>query len=576
MKENFSMQQKLNILEGELRRERVSYRNTWMDLSEYILPRRGRFFITDTNEGERKDLSIIDNTATMASRTLSSGMMTGVTSPARPWFKLQTEIDELNKNANVKKYFENVEKEMRSVFLKSNLYNKLPTLYEDMGTFSNGCIFMEEDDEDVVRFTSFPIGSYAVANDKKGRARVFFREFQMSVRQIVDKFGRTNPMNPKLIDWSNISIAVKNMWENRNYETMIDVNHFVMPNDEYDPRKPESKYKKFASIYYERGDSSTHQNSGAANNDANQKFLSKKGYDYFPALVVRWKVVGEDAYGTGGPGEVCIGDVKQLQLGEKRIAEAIDQKVKPSMIGPTALRNVKASILPGDITYFDEREGARGFRRLFEIDFDIRELEGKQSQIRERISRAYYEDLFLMLANSDRRQITATEVAERKEEKLLALGPVLESINQDLLDPLIENTYAIMNRRGLLPEIPEELDGQDYNIEYISIMAQAQKLAGIGSIERFLGFVGQASSFDPAVVQKVNIEEAIEIYGDIVGVPATLIKSKEEMEKLRQQQQAAMQAQRESENVAQMVESGKSLSETKMTENSALAELIGG
>lgn len=570
------MQQKLNILEGELRRERVSYRNTWMDLSEYILPRRGRFFITDTNEGERKDLSIIDNTATMASRTLSSGMMTGVTSPARPWFKLQTEIDELNKNANVKKYFENVEKEMRSVFLKSNLYNKLPTLYEDMGTFSNGCIFMEEDDEDVVRFTSFPIGSYAVANDKKGRARVFFREFQMSVRQIVDKFGRTNPMNPKLIDWSNISIAVKNMWENRNYETMIDVNHFVMPNDEYDPRKPESKYKKFASIYYERGDSSTHQNSGAANNDANQKFLSKKGYDYFPALVVRWKVVGEDAYGTGGPGEVCIGDVKQLQLGEKRIAEAIDQKVKPSMIGPTALRNVKASILPGDITYFDEREGARGFRRLFEIDFDIRELEGKQSQIRERISRAYYEDLFLMLANSDRRQITATEVAERKEEKLLALGPVLESINQDLLDPLIENTYAIMNRRGLLPEIPEELDGQDYNIEYISIMAQAQKLAGIGSIERFLGFVGQASSFDPAVVQKVNIEEAIEIYGDIVGVPATLIKSKEEMEKLRQQQQAAMQAQRESENVAQMVESGKSLSETKMTENSALAELIGG
>ena len=60
---------------------------------------------------------------------------------------------------------------------------------------------------------------------------------------------------------------------------------------------------------------------------------------------------------------VCIGDVKQLQLGEKRIAQALDQKVNPSMIGPTSLRSGKASILPGDITYLDEREGSRGFRR---------------------------------------------------------------------------------------------------------------------------------------------------------------------------------------------------------------------
>lgn len=575
-RKNFSKRQKFNILEGEMRTERTSFRNTWMDLSDFILPRRGRFFVTDNNDGDTKRDEIIDSTASMASRTLASGMMTGVTSPARPWFKLQTDIKEVNKAAAVKAYFDEVEDDMRNIFLKSNLYNVLPTLYEDMGTFSTGCIYMEDDDEDVVRFRGFPIGSYMVANDHKGRARVFFREFQMSVRQIVDKFGRINPLNPKKIDWSNISIRVKEHYENDQLETMIDINHIVLPNEDYDPRRPEAKYKRFKSCYYERGISSVNNAAGFSNNNQEDKFLRESGYDFFPALVVRWKTVGEDVYGTGGPGEVCIGDVKQLQLQEKRIAMALEQKVRPSMVGPTSLRNAKASILPGDITYLDESERNGGFRRLFEVDFDIRELEGKQQQIREKISKAYYEDLFLMLANSDRRQITATEIEERHEEKLLALGPVLESINQDLLDPLIENTYTIMADRDLLPDVPEELQGLDFNIEYISIMAQAQKLAGIGHIERFLGFVGQLAGLDPMVARKVDLEEAIEEYGALTGIKPKLILSKEQMEALRQQQAQAEQAAMQAEQANQMVQTGKALSETKMDEDTALAQLLGG
>ena len=170
-KVDFSKRQKYNILEGQLRTERTTFRAYWQDLSDYILPRRGRFFIDDTNRGDRKNLSIIDSTATLASRTLASGMMTGVTSPARPWFKMQTDDKELNRTTAVKEYFTAVEDDMRSIFLKSNLYNVLPTLYADMGTFATGCIFMEEDEEEVVRFTSFPVGSYMISNDKKGRAR---------------------------------------------------------------------------------------------------------------------------------------------------------------------------------------------------------------------------------------------------------------------------------------------------------------------------------------------------------------------------------------------------------------------
>ena len=181
-----------------------------------------------------------------------------------------------------------------------------------------------------------------------------------------------------------------------------------------------------------------------------------------------------------------------------------------------------------------------------------------------------------MLSQSDRRQITAREIEERHSEKLLALGPVLETINQDFLDPLIENAFLIMDRRGILPEVPEELQDQEYSIEYISVMAQAQKLAGIGSIERFVGFVGQVGSIDPVAVQKMNTEAIIENYAEHVGIDPSLIKTKEEMEELLAEQ-AEQQAQ-EQENIEtqESINSAKTLSETNMNEDSALSELLGG
>lgn len=554
-----------------MRLERETFRGYWRDLSDHILPRRSRFFITDVNKGDRRSRHIVDSTATLAARTLASGMMTGVTSPARAWFKLGTSNAALNESAKVKLYLKQVEDRMRSALVKSNLYNQLPTFYGDLGTFCTAALFMEEDVDDVAVFSSLLIGSYAVANDKKGRVKTFFREFQMSVRQLVDKWGRPDPDKPEDIDWSKFSIGVRNLYDSGQLEAMIDIMHFVYPNNEYNPKRLESKFKKYKSVYYERGGTSGGTD---MQNYMHDKFLSEKGYDYFPVLCVRWEVAGEDTYGTGGPGMIALGDIRQLQLGERRIMEAVDHKIRPPMVGPTSLRNVNASIIPGDITYMDDAGGTKAFRRLFELEFDIREMENKQAQIRQRISRAFYEDLFLMLAQSDRRQITAREIEERHEEKLLALGPVLERINQDMLDPLIDNLFYIMTEQGLLPEVPEELQNVEYNIEYISVMAQAQKLAGIGNIERFVGFVGQMAGINPESVNKVDMDATIEDYADKVGVSPALVRTKEQMEAIREEQAMAAQAEQDAMMASQAVQAGKTLSETKMDEDSALSALM--
>ena len=500
--------------------------------------------------------------------------MGGVTSPARPWFRLTVPDKDLAESGAVKEWLHTITTRMTTVFLRSNLYNVLPVLYGDIGTFGTGAMLMDQDIDTGIKCYSFPIGSYMMGTDSKGRVRVFWHDFQMTVRQIVDQFGQ-DPENPGKIDWTNISAKTKSLWDSKNTESWIDVAHVIKPNDDYNPKLLDSKFKKYSSTYYERGTAGRNGSQGTFNaGTQGNKFLREKGYDYFPVLCPRWEVTGEDVYGTDCPGMTALGDIKQLQAGEKRGLQAIDKMINPPMIGPTSLKTQNASILPGDITYVDIRDGLQGFKPAHEVRFDLDALEKKQQQVRERINKSFYVDLFLMLANSDRRQITATEIDERKEEKLLALGPVLEQLNQDLLDPLIDNTFTIMEELGMIPEPPQEIAGTELKVEYISIMAQAQKLVGLGGIERFTNFVSGIAQIAPGILDKVDGDQVVDFYGDLTSIPPGIVRSDEETAERREQQAQAQAEAQKSEQAAMAARTAKDLSQADPNGENALAAVV--
>lgn len=567
-----SKRKRFEILRSQLENERSSFISDWKEVGDFIVPRRPRFQVTETNRGGRRNQKIIDSTATLAQRTLRSGMMAGITSPARPWFRLTTDNPQTAELGNVKRWCSKTSDDMSQVFLRSNLYNVLPIVYGDMGNFGTGAMLVEEDFENVLRFYSLPIGSYMIACDETGRVRVFMREFQMTVRQIVKKFGNVDDYGKP--DWSNISTHVKDQWLRGEYETWVNVAHVIQPNDEYDETKLESKYKKFRSCYYERGVSSNTK--GYLNNDDEGKYLRESGYNYFPVLCPRWEVTGEDSYGTSCPGIDAIGDVKALQTMHKRKAQAIEKMVNPPMTGPTSLKNAQASIIPGDITFLDVREGQQGFRPAHEVNPKIQELLLDIQDHQQRIRRAYYEDLFLMLSTSDRREITAREIEERHEEKLLALGPVLEQLNQDLLDPLIDITFDFMMEQGLIEEPPAELSGVKLRVEYVSIMAQAQKLVGISSIERLAGFVANIASQtgNPSTIRKINIDQMIDVYADRLGTDPSIIRTDEEVQAIADAEAQAQQAQNRMAMIEQGANAAKNLSQTDLKSDNALKRLL--
>lgn len=565
---------KLELLRAQLEIERSSFLAHWRELGDFILPRRPRFDITDVNKGDKRNQKIFDSTASLAVRTLRSGMMAGVTSPARPWFRLTTSDPDMAERGVVKEWLALVQQRMSTSFLRSNLYNVLPVAYGDLGTFGTAPIFVEEDFKDVLHFNSFPIGSYSIAKDYRGVVNTFLREFRMTVRQLVEQFGKK--VNGEW-DWSNFSKTVKGLYETAQYEQWVDVVHVVYPNDEYIPDRLEAKYKKYASCYYERG---SYGVSGSQNIDTQHiggldtnVFLKESGYDFFPVLCPRWEVTGEDVYGTDCPGMTALPDIKQLQTGEKRLAQAIEKMVNPPMTAPTSLKNSKVSILPGDITFADQRDGMAGLRPTHEVSLSINEMENKQAQVRNRIQRAFFEDLFLMLANDTRSNITAREIEERHEEKLLALGPVLEQLNQDLLDPLIDIAFDIHLRQGQIPPPPEELQGEKLKVEYISIMAQAQKLVGISGVERFTNYVGGLAGVNPEILDKVDMDQAIDVYADITSVPPSLVRTDDVVAQIRAQKQQAIQAQQRMNMLQQGAMVAKDLSQSDTEGENALTQL---
>lgn len=557
----------------QLTNERSSFLAQWKELGDNISPARQRYFSADTNKGNRRNKKIIDSTATKVMRTLSAGMMSGVTSPAREWFKVGVQDSDLMQDPLVRLWLDEINTITRRTFNATNLYQALPNVYGDLGTFATSAMMAEEDLENVVRFYTFPIGSYMIANDERGKVSVFMREFRMTVRQLVKKFQVSKG------DWSNLSERVRTCYENNQLEEWIDVCHLIAPNEDYDASQLHSKYKKFKSCYWEKGSTSADGTQSTVAAGGEDRFLRESGYGIFPVMVPRWQLAAEDVYGTDCPGMMMVGDVMQLQLGEKRIMQAIDKMITPPMKGPTAMKSTAASVIPGGYSWLDEVQGGGKFEPTYQIDPRIQEMEMKQQQVRMRIKDAGFETLFLMLENDQRTQPpTAEEIIERRSEKMLALGPVMEQINQDLLDPLIEITFYFLGLQGAIPPPPPSLAGKPLKVEYISIMAQAQKILGVANKERFAGFVIKLAmeTNNPDVLDGVDFDELVAEYADALGIEQKNLRTKDMMEQLRQGRKQAAAAQQQAAMAESAASAAKSLSQADMSKDSALTRLAGG
>lgn len=517
--------------------ERSSWVTHWREISEYQQPRAGRFVVTDRNKGDKRSNNILDNTAVFGARTLAAGMMSGMTSPARPWFRLEIADKDLMESAAVKDWLHQTAGTIRAIFAASNTYRSLHAIYEELGLFGTAASIVLPDFQNVIHHYPLTIGEYALATNHRGEVDTLAREFQMTVGQMVGQFGL-----------ANCSQTVRDLWNKHTYDSWVDVVHIIEPrrNSERDMRKRDGRNMAFSSCYLEPG------------RDESDTYLSESGFEKFPVLAPRWVVTGNDVYGTS-PGMECLGDVKQLQHQQLRKGQAIDYQVNPPLQVPTAYKEAARSRLPGGIMYVDAVGQNVGVRSAFEVNLNLQHLMLDIQDVRERIRSSYYADLFLMLANDTRSGITATEVAERHQEKLLMLGPVLERLHNELLAPLIDMAFDYAERAGILPEPPPELQGAELKIEFISVLAQAQQAVASQGVDRLLGTVGQLAALKPEILDKVDFDQVVDDYGSMFGVNPKIIVPDDRVATMRQQRAQQLAQQQAAASMPQAVESAKTM-----------------
>ena len=520
---------KLDARYEQLRTERSGWEPAWRDLAELFAPQRYRAD-SDTDAHKKPEINgaLIDTVGVLGLRTLAAGLHGGMTSPVRPWFKLRlAHPDEGGTSAGVNAWLDEVTERMRLMLHASNFYNAVHGLFMDLGAFGTA-LMIETADEEGLHFERVPCGTYVLDVNGKGSVDSFFRRVYLTGRQIADLWPDTAP--------ENISRPGS---EGTRYEVI----HGVYPRKDVAwGKKVGAKSKPFSSVYWIRG-----QGSGKA------AVLSEGGYDMFPAFAPRWDVTVTDVYGRS-PAMDVLPDCRMAQAMKETLRRTQHKAADPPMFGDLTVKRFGIDLSPGGRT-FGDMTATGGRPLLVPIQQpDSGAMQHGQMALQETektVEAGLYVDLFRMLLDDTRKQITATEIQARQAEKLLLIGPVVERLHTELLSPIIARTYNLMAEWNALPEPPRGMGSTALDVEFESVLAQAQKIAGTSSIEQALSFIANLSAVQPEAIDTLDVTATAHAYLDRIGVPQACIADEDAVKAKRQQRAEAMQRQAAAEQMAQ-------------------------
>lgn len=521
-----------------LKEERNPFEAVYKDLVDYILPTAGRFEATDRKDGENMYDLIYDATATDAVGILAAGMLSGMTSPARPWFRLTTGDRRLDERSDVKRWLADTTEAMQIVFLQSNVYQALEQCYRELGVFGTACMLALPSKEHVIHVHSMTVGEYWIAEDYEQRVNTVFRRFTLTAEQMVEQFGL-----------DKVSRTVKENYNDpRNRYRTHSVIHAVYPRKEYIEGSPMKDKRRYASVYFEE----------KANDLDGDTILLEEGFDTFPGLCPRWEVHGGSSYGTS-PGMKALRPVMGLQVEVKRKGQGIDYQTNPPMMYPDTMEDRQSDFAPGGISYYTPGAGAQQAVPAVAATVNLQHLLADIQENRATIGSFFYKDLFTAIMSTPRTNRTAYEVDQIAQERMALLGPVLQRLNAELLGPLIRSAYDCMVKAEIVDPAPEGVDS--ITVTFESILVQALRSAGITAEDRFLSTVTALAQVDNTILDNVDFDRVVQNRGSDQGVDPRILRSPEEVSEIRQARMQAQQQQAQMAQVAQGAEIAKTMAE---------------
>jgi hypothetical protein len=514
-----SLKERVNRRLAALKAARQPYEAEWKEIAQYAQPSRSRFLAAESNRNFRRtNRAIYNSHAILAFRTLTGGMTSGLSSPSRPWFRLTPFDENLAADGAVRKWLSEVERRMYAFLAASNFYGAVKAGYAEIGLFgTEACVMVEHARVGAVCH-ALTAGEYWTALSDAAVPDTLYRRCSMSVHQVVQSFGL-----------DNASDFVRGAYADGRYDDQVVVYHAIEPNDDRIEGLMTARGKSWRSVYWDEGDG-----------DAG-RLLKVSGFEEQPFWAPRWDTAGGDTYGTS-PGFDALPDMRELQLQTKRKTQASEFLVRPEKIVPAS---VKLTGQAGNIVSASQVDAASVIVPYIMNPAAIGAIMQDVERCTQAIDRLTYADLFMAITNMDGIQPrNMDEIASRNEEKLTQLGPVIERVNNEKLEIAIDRTFGIMSRRKLLPPAPDKLQGQPVKVDFVSILAQMQRMVGLGQIERTVSFIGNLAARFPEAADRLDIDEIVDDYADRAGAPPRIIRSVDDAQAIRDQRAKDAQGQK--------------------------------
>ncbi len=503
-----------------LQGQRENWETHWQEVADYMQPRKAD--VTKRRaRGDKRMEQVFDSSPIQAVELLAASLHGMLTNPSTPWFTLRFKDEEIENDDEAKLWLEASTDAMYTAFNRSNFQQEIFELYHDLITFGTAAMFIEEDDDDIIKFSTRHINEVFIAENDKGRIDTIYRKFKISARAAIQKFGEA------------VSADVQTKAKKDPYEE-IEILHAVYPRSDFNPNKRDKANMPFESVYMEY---------------KNGNELSVGGFREFPFVVPRYLKASNEIYGRS-PAMTALPDVKMLNEMSKTTIKAAQKQVDPPLLVPDDGFLLPVRTVPGGLNFY--RSGTRD--RIEPLNIGANNPLGlnMEQQRRDSIRAVFYVNQLMMQQGP---QMTATEVIQRNEEKMRLLGPVLGRLQSELLKPLIDRVFAVLLRNNMLPQAPEFLSGRDVEIEYVSPLAKAQKSTELQSIMRAVEILGSLANVAP-VFDYVNFDNLVKHLADIVGVPQKILKTQSQVNAERQQAQVQQQEMQQMQQLQQVAKAG--------------------
>lgn len=519
---------------GTFKTTRQPYEPLWDEIEDVVDPYLADFELNQA--GKKMGENVFDGTTQSAQRIWRAGMISHYMSPSSRWFAFRVADEELNKNADVKKYSQVLQDFYFWRLSGSNFYQVTPQFLDLAGSIGTSPLVIRMDPAtEKLNFKVEHHRSVYFAEDRFGNIDTIIRDrLKKTVKQALEEFGDK---------CSDAITKATNMYKKHNFL------HAVYPNNRRafgeDLKITKKRYMEFYVEVVER------------------KLVSKSGLNTLDPVILRMPRPPRWLYGLGIAGRSMVA-INRLNTASGELMDLAHLIVRPPVDIPKERMN-NYDLDPGGLNFYTA--AGQEIKRM-DIAGDYPIGVDREDKMEARIENEYSVPMFLALSRAEK-QMTAREVIEGKAERSLLMGPDVIQFNRTN-DEMFDRMMSLDYDADLLPKPPQILvdaaEGEfvALEVEYIGPLAQAHKrmfktrdiesgvqaLAGIAKV----GLETQNARWI-RVLDKVDPDKMADQVLDAASFPVDVIRTEDDLEDIREadeealRQQAALEAAEQAANI---------------------------